>query len=109
MKVQRKKKESAEKRIAELDNIIRCLYEDRSAGRTTVDRYDTLASGYEQEQAALKGKLTEMTAVLDEQQKREQLIRQFMENAKRYIEIRELTPEILRAFIQRIEVHEKTQ
>jgi len=33
----------------------------------------------------------------------------FIEKAKRYTEIRELTPEILRLFISRIEVGEKSE
>ena len=43
----------------------------------------------------------------DEQEARDGLIRQFIEDAEKYIDIRELTPAILRAFIQRIEVSEK--
>ena len=42
-------------------------------------------------------------AFLDENENREQLIQDFIENAKKYIDIQELTPEILRAFISRIE------
>lgn len=47
-----------EKRINELDNIIWCLYEDRVTGRITPERYDAMASGYEQEQAELRQELT---------------------------------------------------
>ncbi len=46
----KREKVQIEKRIKELDNIIRCLYEDRVTGRITPERYDTMASGYEQEQ-----------------------------------------------------------
>ena len=44
-------------RISQLDNIIRCLYEDRVTGRITSERYDTMASGYELEQAELRQEL----------------------------------------------------
>ena len=44
-------KEQLEKRIQDLGNIIRCLYEDRVSGRITPERYDSMANGYEQEQA----------------------------------------------------------
>ena len=107
MKVYRREKEKAEKRIAELESIIRCLYEDRVLGRITVERYESMSSGYETEQAELKAKLSEMNAAIDENQKREELIQSFINNAKKYIDIQELTPEILRSFISRIEVHEK--
>ena len=50
-------KEQIEKRIRELDNIIRCLYEDRVSGRITPERYDAMSVGYEQEQADLRQEL----------------------------------------------------
>ena len=53
-KAAEREKQQLEKRIKELDNIIRCLYEDRVCGRITPERYDTMASGYEQEQTTLK-------------------------------------------------------
>jgi len=38
---------------------------------------------------------------------REQYVREFMENARAYIEMPKLTPELLRTFIRSIEVYEK--
>ena len=38
---------------------------------------------------------------------REKRVREFINNAKQYTEIRKLTPEILKSFIGRIEVYEK--
>ena len=52
-----KEKQRMESRIKELDNIIRCLYEDRVTGRITPERYDTMASSYELEQAELRQEL----------------------------------------------------
>ena len=40
---------------------------------------------------------------------REQYVREFMENAKAYIEMPKLTPELLRVFIRCIEVYEKEE
>ena len=53
-KTAEREKVQIEKRIKELDNIIRCLYEDRVCGRLTPERYDVMANGYEQEQAELQ-------------------------------------------------------
>jgi hypothetical protein len=103
----RRERETAEKRIAELESIIRCLYEDRVLGRITVERYESLSSGYEAEEADLKKRIAEMDTAEDEQEARDVLIRQFIADAEKYIDIRVLTPEILRAFIRRIEVSEK--
>lgn len=96
-------------RIKELDNIIRCLYEDRVVGRITPERYDTMAAGYEQEQQQLRQELDALTARMEQETLREQEVQRFIDNAKKYIEMDELTPELLRVFIRRIEVKEKAE
>ncbi len=100
-------KEQLEKRIQDLDNIIRCLYEDRVSGRITPERYDSMASGYEQEQAEKKRELQALAERISEVDMRDQCIQEFIRNAKQYIEMPKLTPELLRVFIRRIEVYEK--
>ena len=100
-------KEQLEKRIQDLDNIIRCLYEDRVSGRITPERYDSMANGYEQEQAEKKRELQELAESIERMDMRDQCIQQFIRDAKRYIEMPKLTPELLRVFIRRIEVYEK--
>jgi len=102
-----KEKQRMESRIKELDNIIRCLYEDRVTGRISPERYDTMAIGYEQEQASLREELTELTAKIEEMDMREKYVREFIEKAKAYVEMPTLTPELLRVFIKRIDVMEK--
>ena len=96
-------------RIKDLDNIIRCLYEDRVCGRITLERYDTMAGSYEQEQAELKLELESISAQISEINLREKYVRDFMENARTYIEMPKLTPELLRVFIHRIDVYEKEE
>ena len=103
------KKSKLEKRNKELDNIIRCLYEDRVSGRITPERYDSLASGYEKEQSELKIELSELSNQLDNMSLQEKLVQDFIDKAKVNIEMKELTPELLRAFISRIEVYEKPE
>ena len=100
-------KEQLEKRIQDLDNIIRCLYEDRASGRISPERYDSMANGYEQEQAEKKRELQELAESIERMDMRDQCIQQFIRDAKRYIEMPKLTPELLRVFIRRIEVYEK--
>ena len=96
-------------RIKDLDNIIRCLYEDRVCGRITPERYDTMAGSYEQEQAELKLELESISAQISEMDMREKYVRDFMEKARTYIEMPKLTPEQLRLFIRRIYVYEKEE
>ena len=104
-----KEKQQIESRIKELDNIIRCLYEDRVCGRISTERYDTLAVGYEQEQSALKGKVSVLSSQINEMDLREQCIQEFIRKAKEYAEFPKLTPELLRVFIRKIVVYEKLE
>ena len=96
-------------RVKQLDNIISTLYEDRVIGRITPERYDQLSAKYEQEQADIKAKLEQMTAKIESRKLRESCVKGFIQNAWRFIEMPRLTPELLRTFIKRIEVHEKEQ
>uniref|UniRef100_UPI004026CD05 recombinase family protein n=1 Tax=Eubacterium sp. TaxID=142586 RepID=UPI004026CD05 len=104
-----REKAQIKKRIKELDNIIRCLYEDRVTGRITPERYDVMAGGYEQEQAELRQKLQSITERIGQMDMQEKCIQEFMDKAKSYIEMPKLTPELLRVFIRRIEVYEKPE
>ena len=78
-------------------------------GRITPERYDILASGYEQEQSHLRLELESISHKISEMDLREQYIQKFIAKAKEYIEMPKLTPELLRVFIRRIEVYEKTE
>ena len=104
-----REKEQITARINQLDNIISCLYEDRVTGRITPERYDSLASGYEEEQSHLRLELESILQKITEMDMREQYIQKFIAKAKEYIEMPKLTPELLRVFIRRIEVYEKTE
>ena len=102
-----KEKSQVTTRLHELDNIIRCLYEDRVVGRITPERYDFLASGYEEEQAQIRSKLNELNEKINEIDLQEKYVKEFIAKAKEYVNVERLTPEILRAFIKRIDVYEK--
>ena len=104
-----KEKKRIESRIKELDNIIRCLYEDRVYGRISVERYDAMAIGYEVEQSDLKQELATISKKIEEIDMREACIREFVEQAKSYVEMKTITPEVLRVFVRKIEVFEKKE
>ncbi len=104
-----RQKSSLENRVKEIDKIIRCLYEDRVVGRITPERYDELACGYELEQAEIKQELESISAKIAEMDMREICIKEFIEKAKEIEDMDKLTPKILRAFVLRIDVYEKTE
>lgn len=96
-----------ENRISQIDNIIRCLYEDRVVGRITPERYDEMVVGYEKELAELKDKLVKLNNDLALYSQQQQAIKDFIAKAKEYVEMPKLTPELLHTFIQRVDVYEK--
>lgn len=66
-----REKQQIETRISQVENIIRCLYEDRATGRITPERYDTMASDYEQEQEELTQELKSITDKISEMDMRD--------------------------------------
>ena len=81
----------------------------RASGRITPERYDKLAVGYETEQRELVSELAKLSTELDSMHQRDKCIREFIENAKANLEIKEITPKILKTFISRIDVYEKPE
>ena len=94
-------------RARELDAIFKRLYEDSVLGRITAEQFQALSGSYTEEMAALKEKIPEQDAAI--RRLREQVCGadHFIALAKKYTDIRELTPELLRLFIRKIVVHEK--
>ena len=95
------------KRSEELDRIFKRLYEDSVLGRITAEQFQTLSGSYTQDMEALNKTIPEKETAI--QRLREQVsgTDHFISLAKRYTDIQELTPELLRLFIQKIVVHEK--
>lgn len=97
----------SELRCAEIDGIIKRLYEDSLCGKISDDRFAVLSKDYEAEQAKLKTRIAELNAGLKAIKDRDDGLNRFLLLVDRYTEIPELTPEILNAFIDRIEVGAK--
>ena len=95
------------KRSRELDSIFKRLYEDSVLGRITAEQFQTLSGSYTQEMEMLNKAIPEKETAI--QRLREQVsgTDHFISLAKRYTDIQELTPELLRLFIRKIVVHEK--
>lgn len=74
-----------------------------------MERYDSMAIGYEVEQSDLKQELAVITKKIEEIDMRETCIREFVEQAKSYVEMKAITPEVLRVFVRKIEAFEKKE
>jgi len=102
----RRELDAAEKRIAELKGIFKRLYEDSVSGRITDERFAELSADYEQEQAALKERIARLQAELDKAQEVSANVEKFMNVVRKYTSFEELTPTLLREFVEKIVVHE---
>ena len=100
-------KEVAEKRIVALDKIIQSLYEDKVSGKLSEERYIKMSDNYEAEQKELTEKVKTLKADIEKAQTKYDNIQKFMAIVKRYSDFEELTPEILRAFVDKIIIYEK--
>ena len=101
--------DAMKKRSAELSKLFKRLYEDNVLGRVTDEQYRMLAGDYTGEQKALEEQIPEREARLEKLKAVSANVNTFVEKAKQYTAIDELTPELLRLFIQRIEVGERTE
>lgn len=97
------------RRGEELSKLFKRLYEDNVLGRVTDEQYRMLAGDYTGEQKALEKQIPEKEARLEKLKAASANVNTFVEKAKQYTAIDELTPELLRLFIQRIEVGERTE
>ena len=102
-------KEQAEKRIKALDKIIQNLYEDKVAGKISEERYMKMSDNYEAEQKALTERVNYLKAEIEKAKTQYDNIQRFMAIVKKYSDFDEITPEILRAFVDKVIIHEKVK
>ena len=102
-----RKLSAAEERIKALDKIIQSLYEDKVAGKLSEERYLKLSDTYETEQAELTEKAQTLKAEIEKDKKEKDEILDFLCLVEKYSSVEELTPEIIRSFVDKIIVHEK--
>ena len=102
----RKELDAAEKRIAELSAIFKRLYEDSVTGRISDERFAELSADYEAEQRQLKERAAELQGELAKAQEATVNAEKFMNIVRKYTSFEELTPTLLREFIEKIIVHE---
>ena len=102
----KKELETAEKRISELSAIFKRLYEDSVTGRISDERFSELSADYEAEQKELKERVARLREELSKAQEATENAEKFMNVVRRHTTIEELTPTLLREFVEKIVVHE---
>ena len=92
-----------------LDKIIESLYEDKVEGKISEERYLKMSDTYESEQSALKERVKTLKSEIEKAKEQDDKILDFMMLIHKYSSFEKLTPEILRSFIDKVIVHEKTK
>lgn len=95
-----------QKRVAELNTIIKKLYEDSVIGKLTDKRFELLSADYEREQAELEQSIEALQAELNSFNADSVKADKFIELVRKYTDFSELTPTMIHEFIEKIVVHE---
>ena len=96
-----------EKRDAKLTELFKRLYEDSVSENIPKDTYQKLSSDYLEEQKDVKSRIEESETQLENLSLEVNNIAKFLEKARKYTDIKELTPELIRVFIERVDIYEK--
>jgi len=107
MKSQRKRLATCEKRAADLDKLIKKLFEEHALGSMSGKRFDLLSAEYEKEQESLEVEISELQSGIDSYVDSAERADKFLALTKRYTDFTELTTPMLNEFIQRVVVHER--
>ena len=102
-----KELDAMKKRSGELSTLFKRLYEDNVLGRVTNEQFRMLSTDYNAEQKAMEETIPDREARLERLKASAANVEAFIEKAMRFTAIHELTPELLRLFIQRIEIGER--
>ena len=105
LKKARKLVKQYEKRVVELDKLFTRLYEDNVSGKVSDERFEMMSKSYENEQAELRVKVSELSTAIEVKEQKSADTSQFLEIVRKYTEITELTPEIMHELIEKIVVH----
>jgi hypothetical protein len=95
-----------QRRILELDKIIKRIYEDNINGRLSDDRFEKFLYDYEEEQCSLNKALEVLNLAVIELKEKTTNLESFFKLVDQHVDITELDAKIARTFIQKIIVYE---
>ena len=93
------------RRFAEMDGIIKKLYESYATGKITEKRFEALIADYEREQTELEEAIATGQAELDAFNEDTLRADKFLELARKYTDFTELTTPMLLEFVDKVLVH----
>ena len=94
----------AEERIRQLDTIITKLYEDNISGKISDERFAKMSASYETEQKGLESRVSILRSFIDGTKEQRLNAESFLGMVRKYSDITELSADIIRSFVEKIEV-----
>ncbi len=98
-----------EKRNGEINMLFKKLYEDNVLGRVTNEQFRMLSDIYNQEQREIKETVPKLQERIEELKAQATNVEKFLAIVRKYTDLQELNAEILRTFVSKIIIHERTQ
>ena len=98
-----------EKRNGEINTLFKKLYEDNVLGRVTNEQFRMLSDIYNQEQREIKETVPKLQERIEELKAQATNVEKFLAIVRKYTDLQELNAEILRTFVAKIVIHERTQ
>ena len=95
-----------QKRINELNTLIKKIYEDNVNGKLSDKRFEMLLADYEAEQSELELSVATLEKALNDYQENADNVDKFIELVHRYTDFTELTTPMIHEFVDKIVVHE---
>lgn len=95
-------------RVAELDKLIKKLYEDNASGRLSERLFGKLLQDYDEEQGEFEKRIRVLEQRADEMREDRRSAEKFVALVKKYTDYSEITDTMMNEFIDRVAVHEST-
>ena len=102
----KKELEQAQARIKKLDEIIQRLYEDNVDGKISDERFAKMSESYETEQRTIEVRVAELKKTISDEKSNSLNADRFLKLVRKYTDIKELTAEILREFVEKVYVYQ---
>lgn len=85
---------------------IQRLYEDNIEGKISDERFAKMSANYEEEQHTLRNRVNELKRLIDSEKENSINVDRFLSLVRKYTDVKELTAEIIREFVEKIYVHQ---
>lgn len=102
-----KELDKVQSRLKKIDVIFKKLYEDNTDGKLSDEQFSKMIASYEAEQKGLESRSEKLKAVIAQNNASAEGANRFISIVHKHSDIKELSAELIRAFVEKIYVSEK--